>query len=957
MTPTNEKDTVSFKDTLNLPHTDFPIRPNAQVDDTQVLERWHNQHLYEKAFTHNKGKATYILHDGPPYANGHIHLGSAYNKILKDIITKYRRMRGYHVPVTPGWDCHGLPIELKVSKENPGISPYELKKACRAYAEDWVHIQREEFKRLGIIMHWDKPYITMAPTYEAAIMRAFGMCLQKGFIERKNKTVPWCYSCGTVLASAEIEYKDRKDPSIYVLFELEPVFVDKYIQQLIGTPVYMVIWTTTPWTLPLNRGILLNLHETYQIRYSNGTYFIIGKTVHAQLDQQLGCTTQLITEVPASLFTHAYAQHPFVHDLTVPFIFDDSVSVHEGTAAIHVAPGCGPIDYEIGIKNNLEIFSPVSSNGRYTSGIKPAELEGMSVHEGQEWVIRTLTASNKLLCATTIYHAYPHCWRCHSGLIFRATRQWFLNLTHRELKQRAIQALSTLQFLPQQGYNFLKATIENRWEWCLSRQRIWGVPIPAFLCTSCDYIVISPELVEKVASGVAREGIEYWDTVDTADLLSSKLQTCPNCPNQQLVKEQDILDVWFDSGISHYAVLVGNPELAYPADIYAEGVDQHRGWFQSSLLTSLILEEQPCTRTILTHGFTVDATGQKMSKSLGNVIAPQEIITQLGTDGLRLWAASIDHEGDAPVSPVLLQNVGEVYRKIRNTARFLLSNLYDFEISRDQVSFDQLLLIDQYALERLYELQNSILAAYEQTHITAVFHELSDYCAAELSSFYLDSIKDRLYVESAQGRLRRSAQTVCWYILDALTKLIAPILSFTAELLSDYYQQSKAMSIHLQDFAQLESIYEHLQRIYTQDTSTVLRIGNRNPQWQFLKSLRSTVLKALESLRADKIIKQSLEARVTLFLDTNNQDVALLESLFARAIQNGQSREEFLKELFIVSQVTLAATKTDLESTALDGVFLSVSKAEGTKCPRCWQWDITEHIHGLCKRCQKVLNQ
>ncbi|MBY0110153.1 MAG: isoleucine--tRNA ligase [Candidatus Babeliaceae bacterium] len=924
---------MNFKDTLNLPKTDFSIRPHAALEDAQLLQRWSEEKLSEKTFTHNAGAKKYILHDGPPYANGHIHLGHAYNKILKDFITKSRRMMGMHVPVTPGWDCHGLPIELKVTQqpENAGLSPLEIKKACRAYAQHWIDVQKQEFKQLGVLMNWGNPYITMSHDYEASIIHALSIFLQQGFIERKNKTVAWCFSCTTTLASAEIEYKDRKDPSLYVRFPLQKSDSARLFPQAGDQQVSLLVWTTTPWTLPLNRGVMAHPRATYQLVDMGGTLLLVGSHVAPALAEFTQHTRTVLAEFDSKLLEGIQVQHPLIPEVTVPIIFDDSVGLHDGTAFVHTAPGAGPIDYEVGVKNNLEIYCPVDAQGRYTAEIKPAALQGMLITDGQIWVIKKLAERGTLFFKNTISHSYPHCWRCHNGLIFRATPQWFVNLMQQDMKQRALQAIEKISFIPERAQNFLKATVENRWEWCISRQRIWGVPIPALICVDCDNVVTSPEFMRAVAVQVAQHGIEYWDSVSLEE-LATLVDACPGCQKKNFKKEQDILDVWFDSGVSHYAVLEKNPNLAFPADVYCEGVDQHRGWFQSSLLTSLVLEDKACMRQIISHGYTVDEKGRKMSKSLGNVIAPQEIVEKLGTDGLRLWVASVGHDGDLVVSPVVLANVAQVYRKIRNTCRFLLQNLYDFDITRDSVSFDKLLPIDRYALSSLYTLHHKLLKEYKHDNFAGIFHGLADYCVNELSSFYLDIIKDRLYVEQADGVIRRSAQTVLWYILDTLTRDMAPIVSFTAEHLSDYYQKDKTASIHLQSFPELDTFKDFA------DESV----------WDFLKSLRSVVLKSLEDQRQQGAIKHSLEAAVTLFVSPSlfNEFPALHDLL---------NQEKFLKEFFIVSQVHRKPVADNLTESTLKGVYVAAQPAAGSKCPRCWNWDTVIDGRGLCSRCAPLV--
>lgn len=963
-TPENK---ISFKETLNLPTTDFPIRAQAAIDDPKMLERWAQEDLYGKAFIHNKGKKKFVLHDGPPYANGHIHIGHAYNKILKDIVGKSQRMFGKQVPITPGWDCHGLPIELKVTQENPHLKgkPAELKKACREYAQKWIDTQKEEFKKLGVVMDWARPYTTMSYGYEAAILRAFGMFVEHGYIERKNKTVPWCPSDQTVLASAEIEYQDRKDPSLYVLFPLEQSAVNRLFANVANQEVSLVIWTTTPWTLALNRAVLAKPGAEYVVLDINGKLIITARALADKICALLAAEKKIVAECTAEQLVAGgtRARHPFINGLTVPLILSDTVSLDDGTAFVHCAPGCGPEDYEVGIKNNLEIFSPISPEGTYMAGIQPAELEGMAVADGQIWAIKKLAETGTLLFKTSIKHSYPHCWRCRNALIFRATKQWFCNLEKNDLKERALAAADTIQAVPDKSVNRLKATIEGRLEWVLSRQRIWGVPIPALICSDCDYTHITKELIDSVSAHVAKQGVEYWDNVPVQELLPAGF-ACPSCKSVgTFTKEFDILDVWFDSGVSHYAVLKENPELAFPAQMYLEGKDQHRGWFQSSLLTAMVIEDRAPMDTIVTHGFTVDAQGRKMSKSLGNVVSPQEMIEKLGTDGLRLWVSSIDCSGEAIISPLLMENIKESFRKIRNTCRFLLSNLYDYDHEKDALPLSELQAIDRYALHELYEMNKKVLSAYDAYDFTAVFHTLSDYCAAHLSSLYLDVIKDRLYVEKAHGPLRRSAQTSCWYILDTMTKLMAPILSFTAEQVSDHYQKNKNESIHLQNFAPLADVWQLLAHetvpwhrgssadSQVVDIKALLQIKEiesvhkNEKQWEHLLQVRGAVLKALEGLREQGIIKHSLEAQVTLHFDPAHHEFALLKE-FTGA---------FYKEFFIVSQVHLEQTNAGLEQSELPGLFIKVAKAEGEKCPRCWNWDVTQNEYHLCRRCQAIL--
>ncbi len=970
---------VSYKDTLNLPRTDFPIHANAAIEDPKMISRWENEHLYAQTFEKNKGATKYILHDGPPYANGHIHLGHAYNKILKDIITKSQRMMGKHVPVTPGWDCHGLPIEFKVNQENPGLTAEQLKAECRKYAAGWIAIQREEFKQLGVVMDWERPYLTMSPGYEADTVRAFGSFVKSGYIQRKNKTVPWCAHCQTVLAAAEIEYQDRKDPSIYVLFTLESKDVKICFNTLKNNEeASFAVWTTTPWTLPLNRAVFLKPGATYDLLKIDDRYIIVGSALSDALCKLFGKEKQVIEVCAAEQFIGLMVAHPFIEKFKVPVLADHFVALTDGTACVHSAPGCGPEDYEMGLRYGLEIYSPLTVDGRYSKGIVPAELENVKVNEALGWVITQLQEKNTLLFKTNIKHSYPHCWRCRQGLIFRATKQWFCDLGHAGLRDKAVEAVDQIEFIPEGTRNRLKATVTGRLEWCLSRQRAWGTPIVAALCTDCEGVYANSEMIETVAKNIQAEGMEYWDRVQLADILPADA-CCNLCGGKNLIKEGDILDVWFDSGVSHYAVLARNPDLQYPASMYLEGSDQHRGWFQSSLLTGVALTGKSFTKTISTHGFTVDEQGRKMSKSLGNVVAPSQMTAKLGTDGLRLWAASIDASSDAVVSELLLTNVKEAFRKIRNTCRFLVSNLYDFNYEKDAISLKNLKAIDAYSIYQLKKFSDAVQKSYDRTDFTAVMHLFSDFCTVELSSFYLDIIKDRLYTDKADGHARRSAQTACWYILDTLTRLMAPILSFTAEQLSDNYQNNKSYSIHLQDFAVVPDAWlpDALEAFRNQndEKSEELFVKNfyqkREQQWGALRELRSVILKAIENLRQKGLVKHSLEAKVTVAMNTQQEMAAMVKTLLHDIEKKGENKELFLKEYAIISVCDNCETDEDVEwseddvdadgyslyADAGSGIFVKAGHADGVKCPRCWQWDVSDHLDGLCNRCTLIVKK
>ncbi len=950
-----------YSDTLNLPKTNFSLRAEFSIQDPAMLQRWDQEKLSEKTFDLHKGAEKFILHDGPPYSNGHIHLGHAYNKILKDIVCKSERMSGKHVPVIPGWDCHGLPIELKVTQEQKFDTRESLQQACRVYAQRWIEVQRAEFKRLGVMMHWDKPYTTMDFSYEAKILRAFGIFVKQGFIQKKLKTVPWCASCQTVLANAEIEYAERKDPSIYVQFPLDASISKQLFPSIVDREISLLVWTTTPWTLPLNRAVILHPDAKYALVEINGKLVVVGADLVAKIATTVGATASVLQIFLAKDLIGSRVNHPFIKNVQIPIIGDKFVSLDDGTACVHSAPGCGPEDYEIGIKNNLEIYSPLSPDGKYTSEIQPLELAGMPVIDGQIWVIKKLAELDRLFFKQSIRHSYPHCWRCRNGLIFRATSQWFCDLSQHQLKDRALAAIEKLTMYPESGRNRFSATLQGRLEWCLSRQRTWGVPIPALNCMQCGYVFTSPDLIEVAAQGVAKEGIEFWDRVKVSDLGNYK---CSSCAHDTLQKEFDILDVWFESGVSHFAVLDKNPEQAFPASMYLEGKDQHRAWFQSSLLTSLVLEGSAPMHEILTHGFTVDGQGKKMSKSLGNVVTPDQIIEKIGTDGLRLWVASNDYDSDPVASDLLLKNVSEVYRKVRNTCRFLLSNLHDFEICNDGVSVEKLYAVDQHALVNLHKFNMTMQASYRDRKTVAAFAALADFCSKDLSSLYLDVIKDRLYVEGENSLARRSAQTVCYHILHTLTTTMAPILSLTAEQVFDHYKSEDDASIHLQKFANTQTFHDAVIRLQDQDDRPHhVKIGVKNfdnsldydASWEFLELIRGHVLKALETIRSQGVVGHSLDARVQICITSEFVDFAKLSNFFAM-LQN-QSKQVFLKEYFIVSQVELFDQPASFMNSVTPGLSIMVDKAVGEKCPRCWQWSMECKGDRVCDRCANVLKK
>jgi len=929
---TTEKLPKSYKETLNLPTTMLNIRANMAEREPALRTLWDNLAL-EQQFFSDTSTQTFVLHDGPPYANGHLHVGHALNKILKDMIIRFHRMSGRAVAFAPGWDCHGLPIELKVVAESGDTkqeNPVAFKKLCREYVMRWQAIQQAEFKELGVFAQWDKRYLTMDPEYQANILRSLAVFTEKGYIERKGKTVPWCFSCKTVLAAAEIEHAERKDPSCYILFPIDSsVFPVADNRQL-----SLLVWTTTPWTIPLNRAVVLNPSALYAIvALDSERAVIVGNDLVGGLRSLLGEEAVVLATVPSTSLIGLRAQHPLIDNFTVPVIGDEGVLTTDGTACLHSAPGCGPEDYMMGVKNNLEIYSPLSADGRYTDAIVPTELAGMMITDGQWWVLKKLQERGTLLHKGSIKHSYPHCWRCRNGLMFRATDQWFCNLGQNNLVQRAQESLSAITFIPTWGKTRLESFLSHRTEWCISRQRSWGVPIPALFNRITGRHFLSADFIRAIAAKVATEGIEYWDQVTIAQLRAGNLlpPDLAVLADDDIRKETDILDVWFDSGVSHTAVIAARGGKL-PVDLYVEGSDQHRGWFQSSLLCSLIINDIPQTKSIVTHGFVVDAQGLKMSKSRGNVVDPKAVVQKYGADVLRLWVASVDYERDVAISENLLVQTAEVYRKIRNTCRFLLANLYDFNPATDCVPTAQMMLLDRYAVNQARVISMQAQQAYHQYSFASVVQLLARYCSVELSAHYLDMSKDRLYVELAHGHERRSAQTAQYYILTMLNQIIAPIMPFTAEdvFLATPYTSAEA-SVHLQHFLAVPGAE-----------------AGSSELWASLHILREKVLQDIERLRADGTIKHSLEAALYFSAVTHSefaQTFAELELMLAT-----QTKESFLKEWFIVSQCHIS----NADSPA--GNVFTVQRAQGLKCPRCWHWFAPQQDHQeLCHRCALVI--
>ncbi|HYH05166.1 MAG TPA: isoleucine--tRNA ligase, partial [Bacillota bacterium] len=871
---------MDYNQTLNLPKTDFPMKANLPQREPEVQKYWEEKQIYHQTQAKAKaeGRPKFILHDGPPYANGHIHIGTALNKILKDIIVKFKTMEGYHVPYVPGWDTHGLPIEQQVIKETKlnrhELSTADFRKRCEEYALKYFEIQRDEFKRLGVGAYWENPYITLQPHYEAKQIEVFGEMAQKGYIYKGLKPVYWCSSCETALAEAEIEYADKTSESIYVKFK---VVDGKGV--LPEADSWVVIWTTTPWTLPANLAISLNPDYVYVLVNTGTERYLVARELVEQFATEIGLTDyQLEQEFDGNQLEGVKTQHPFM-GWESPLILGDHVTLEQGTGCVHTAPGHGAEDYQIGLKYGLPAFAPVTPQGRFAP--EAGKYAGIKLTEGNQVIINDLKESGHLLGHAQIRHQYPHCWRCRQPVIFRATEQWFASVEG--FRQAALAAIKDVKWIPEWGEGRIHNMVADRADWCISRQRTWGVPIPIFYCESCGKELINQQIIVKVAEIFAKEGSNAWWQRESADFLPEG--TVCACGHDHFRKESDIMDVWFDSGSSHEAVLKVWPDLEWPADLYLEGSDQHRGWFQSSLLTGVAVYGKAPYRAVLTHGYVVDGEGRKISKSLGNVIPPETIIKEFGVDILRLWVASSDYQADIRISKEILKQLAEVYRRIRNTCRFLLSNLNDFNPATDKVAYEDLTELDQWALLRLEKLLRRVTEAYQNYEFHIQHHAVHNFCTVDLSSLYLDIIKDRLYTTKADAQPCRAAQTVLYEILVKLTQMIAPVLSHTAEEIWRYLPYKEVESIH--------------QTLWPSFNDTYLNPELENTWEQFL-TVRQDVSKALELARAQKLIGSSLEAKVNLYLP--EQTAKLLEHFQAD-----------LSTLFIVSQVAVlpAAAATE----------------------------------------------
>lgn len=928
-----------YKDTLNLPETGFPMRGNLANREPDMLKRWYENDLYHAIRNARKGKKSFILHDGPPYANGDIHIGHALNKILKDIIIKSKTLSGFDAPYVPGWDCHGLPIELMVEKKvgKPGkkVTAAEFREKCRAYAAGQVDGQKESFKRLGILGEWDKPYRTMDFPTEANIIRALGKIADNGHLLKGFKPVHWCPECGSALAEAEVEYKDKASPSIDVRFRAtdSDAVLSKFTFE--GTqgegPLSIVIWTTTPWTLPANRAVCLRDDLEYVVVQVEGERLIVAAELAKDVMERAGIECyQLLGYAKGADLELLQFKHPFLA-FSVPAILGDHVTTDSGTGVVHTAPGHGQEDFVVGQKYGLEVANPVGANGVFLPDTD--YFAGQHVFKANPNVLELLKERGALLHYNEFTHSYPHCWRHKTPIIFRATPQWFISMDQAGLREQALNAIKGVQWMPDWGQSRIEGMIEGRPEWCISRQRTWGVPIALFVHK--DTAALHPktaELIEKVAQLVEKEGIQAWWDLDAEVLLGAE-------DAKEYVKVMDTLDVWFDSGVTHYSVVDSREEFhGNEPDMYLEGSDQHRGWFQSSLITSIAMKAKAPYKQVLTHGFVVDGQGRKMSKSIGNVVAPKDVTNKLGADILRLWVASTDYTGEVAVSDEILKRSADAYRRIRNTARFFLSNLNGFNPATDIVPADEMVALDRWAVGQALAAQEEIVKAYDEYNTHAVVQRLMHFCSIEMGSFYLDVIKDRQYTAKRGGHAQRSCQTALYYIVEALVRWMAPILSFTADEVWAEMPEQTESGDKREAFVFVSEWYNNLFGLAEGEALN-------NAFWSDIQNIRGEVNRLLESARNEKIIGGALQAEITLFVNE------MLESTLNKL-------GDELRFVLLTSKATVKplAEKSDkAHETEIEGLFVEVSATEAEKCERCWHHTpdvgtITGH-ETICGRC------
>jgi isoleucyl-tRNA synthetase len=922
---------TDYKATLNLPKTAFPMKASLANREPEFLKRWQEMGLYEQLRTQRKGREKFILHDGPPYANGDIHIGHAVNKILKDIIIKSKSMTGFDAPYVPGWDCHGLPIELKVEKKvgkvGAKVDATTFRKECRKYAHKQIEGQKKDFVRLGVLGDWDNPYLTMNFDFEANIIRALAKIIKNGHLLKGYKPVHWCTDCASALAEAEVEYEDKKSHAIDVAFDVADVQdafrrIGKENLAEACERLSVVIWTTTPWTLPANMAVSVHPNLVYSLIQNGNEFLLIAQALEEECVKRFGIERNVITTVRGESLENLALNHPFL-DRQVPVILGEHVTTDAGTGAVHTAPGHGQEDFVVGNKYGLEVYNPVASNGVFVEGTE--FVAGMHVNKANAFIIDLLKEKNTLVAHEEITHSYPHCWRHKSPIIFRATPQWFISMHQNNLGGMAKSAIQDVQWIPSWGKARIESMVSERPDWCISRQRTWGVPIA--LCIHKETEQLHPDtenLMEQVALKVEQNGIDAWFDLDLADLLGEEAD--------QYQKVTDTLDVWFDSGVTHFTVLDALENLHSPADLYLEGSDQHRGWFQSSLLTSLAIKEQAPYKTVLTHSFTVDKDGRKMSKSLGNVVSPQQVINQYGADIIRLWVSATDYTKEAVVSDEIFKRIADSYRRIRNTSRFLLSNLDGFEVS-SQIAFEDLISIDQWVIKKAASLQAEIVEDFNNYHFHGVYQKIHNFCSVDLGAFYLDVVKDRQYTCQENSHARRSTQTAMYHVLHALVRWMSPILSFTADEIWALVPGEHSASVFLEEWYNLEALVGEKQLALSDEF------------WLLLFEVRTEINKALEAKRGVGDIGASLSAEVILYCD---------DTIY-KALSNIDNELRFALITSSASLAKLSEANPSSITTGIEGLKVLVKASEHVKCARCWHFlgDVGKHDSHpeLCGRC------
>lgn len=923
---------MGYKETLNLPMTDFPMKGNLPEKEKELLALWERTNIYA-AMRKGKGEKKYILHDGPPYANGDVHIGTVLNKCLKDVVVKYWSMSGYDTPYVPGWDCHGMPIEHNVAKamreEKRTPDLLQLRKACRAYAEKYVGIQRKQFKRMGFVGDWENPYLTMAYEYEARILKTFKILVEMGYIYRGLRPIHWCPVCKTALANVEVEYALHESPSIYVKFPLQEPLAG------VDAPASILVWTTTPWTLPANVAIAVKNDYDYVAFASDSEAYIVAEPLLSSVAPVLGIEKPKVLKKMKGAELDGLKCKPPMSERDSVVVMADFVSLEQGTGCVHMAPGHGYDDYQMGIRYGLDIVSPVDEEGKFTDEVP--EYAGKMVFDANPLIIEDLREKGIILASGELTHSYPECWRCQSPLIFRAQKQWFFDVEKEALRERCLDSIKSIAWIPEWSKDRMVDALKARPDWCLSRQRAWGVPIPAVYCRDCGEVLLHSDIMEKVISLVEKKGSDVWFTVGLDQIMSPDT-VCPKCGNSQFEKETDILDVWFDSSISSLKVVKDDGE-SWPVDLFLEAVDQHRGWFQLSLLVSMATENSSPYKACLTHGLVLDAQRRKMSKKLGNAVAPEEVWSKYGADILRLWFSSVDYTSDMGFGDEMLSPVVDVYRKIRNSFRFVLGNIYDYDEDKHRVDYRELGELERYVVHKLQLLIFKAREAYESFKFYKVYHMIHKFCVSTLSQFYFDIIKDVLYTFAPDSKERRAAQTVLHDTLSILVRLIAPILSFTSEEAWLSFPLGRPeKSVFLSDMPKPE--------LSLQDE----RLANR---WDRLVEVRDEVLAALERAREKKMIGNALESRLVLYSEDDDVRNLLKE------------HADRLKQLFIVSGVELSDSKDDLGKEPYTGekvdLLVSVKKAEGEKCRRCWMYStsvgLAEEFPQVCEKCVSAIKE